>query len=122
MPPVSVVFYREEDGSTPVLEWLDKLSAKVRTKCRVRIERLKQLGHELRRPEADYLRDGIYELRIGLRGINYRILYFFHGTTVAVLGTGLIKERAVPATDIDTAVKRKQRFERNPVLHTFTEV
>ena len=28
-------------------------------------ERLAQLGHELRRPEADYLRDQIYELRIG---------------------------------------------------------
>ena len=24
------------------------------------------MGHELRRPEADFLRDGIYELRVSL--------------------------------------------------------
>jgi hypothetical protein len=28
---------------------------------------------------ADYLRDGIYELRPTFGGIHYRILYFFHG-------------------------------------------
>ena len=44
----------------------------------------KELGHELRRPEADLLRDNIYELRIGLQGINYRILYFFHGKQAAL--------------------------------------
>lgn len=48
-------------------------------KCRVRIERLRDLGHELRRPEADLLRDGIYELRVRLGTLNYRMLYFFHG-------------------------------------------
>jgi phage-related protein len=71
-----------------VLEWLDELPAKAQAKCRIRLERLRELGHQLRRPEADYLRDGIHELRIRLRRINYRMLYFFHGTTVAVLATG----------------------------------
>lgn len=65
------------------------------------IERLQNLGHELRRPEADYLRDGIYELRVGLRGMNYRMLYFFHGRTAAVLGHGLVKEREVPPREIE---------------------
>ena len=41
------------------------------------------------------LRDGIYELRIGLQGLNYRILYFFHGKEAAVVSHGLIKERRV---------------------------
>ena len=44
----------------------------------VRLDRLRELGHELRRPEADFLRDGIYELRTASRGVNYRVLYFFH--------------------------------------------
>lgn len=52
----------------PVLDWLDALPDKVKAKCLVRIERLKEQRHELRRPEADYLRDGIYELRVGYRG------------------------------------------------------
>lgn len=33
------------------------------------------MGHELRRPEADFLRDGIYELRTSLGVLHHRILY-----------------------------------------------
>lgn len=121
MPKVQVVFYQEAEGSVPVLDWLDTLQPKAQDKCLVKIERLQELGHELRRPEADLLRDGIYELRVGLQGINYRILYFFHGKVAAVLAHGLVKERAVPSRDIDEAVKRKQRFERDPGTHTYQE-
>ncbi len=32
--------------------------------ARLRLERLREMGHELRRPEADFLRDGIYELAL----------------------------------------------------------
>jgi hypothetical protein len=85
MPRISVIFYQEDSSTVPVLDWLDRLSARAQDKCRVRIERLRDLGHELRRPEADYLRDGIYELRVGLQGMNYRMLYFFHGRVAAVL-------------------------------------
>ncbi len=77
----NVVFYREDDGSVPLLEWIDRLPAKAKAKCRVRIGRLRAEGHELRRPEADYLRNGVYELRVGFQGVNYRMLYFFHGAT-----------------------------------------
>lgn len=121
MPKVQVVFYQEAEGSVPVLDWLDTLQPKAQDKCLVKIERLQELGHELRRPEADLLRDGIYELRVGLQGINYRILYFFHGKVAAVLAHGLVKERAVPSRDIDEAMKRKQRFERDPGTHTYQE-
>jgi phage-related protein len=76
MPRIEVVFYRD-DGSVPVLEWLDGLPSKARLKCLVRLERLRELGHELRRPEADFLRDGVYELRIGLNHVQYRLLYGF---------------------------------------------
>ena len=102
----------------PLLEWLDSLSEKVREKCLFRIRRLATLGHDLRRPEADYLRDGIYELRVGFRSRNYRMLYFFHGTVAAVLSHGLTKEARVPPKEIDQAITRKQAFERNPVSHT----
>ena len=88
MPKTQVVFYRELDGAVPVLEWFDDLPAKAQDKCRVRIQRLAELGHELRRPEADLLRDGIYELRVSLQHVNYRILYFFHGRVAAILAHG----------------------------------
>jgi phage-related protein len=121
MPKIHVVFYKGDDGSVPVLNWLDSLPPKALDKCVVRIERLKEMGHELRRPEADFLRDGIYELRVGLQHVNYRILYFFHGRTAAVLAHGLVKEAAVPSKEIDEAIQRKRKFEQNPTLHTHIE-
>ena len=121
MPKVQVVFYQEDADTVPVLDWLDALPLKALDKCRVRIERLRELGHELRRPEADYLRNGIYELRIGLAGRNYRMLYFFHGQTVAVLAHGVIKEGVVPSGDIDKAITRKTKFETDPKGHTYQE-
>lgn len=103
--------------TVPVLDWLDGLSAKAQD----RIERLRDLGHELRRPEADYLRDGIYELRVGLQGMNYRMLYFFHGRVAAVLAHDLVKEREVPPREIEEAIRRKRKFESEPARHTYKE-
>jgi hypothetical protein len=52
-----VFFFREpKDDSVPLLEWLEELPTKVQAKCTERIDRLGELGHELRRPEADLLR------------------------------------------------------------------
>lgn len=121
MPKITVVFYQEDAKIVPVLDWLDRLPAKAQDKCRVRIERLRDVGHELRRPEADYLRDGIYELRVGLRGTNYRMLYFFHGRVAAVLVHGIVKEREVPAREIEEAIRRKRKFELAPERHTYKE-
>ena len=121
MPRTKVVFYKEDDGSVPVLDWLDSLQQRAVDKCTVRIERLAQLGHELRRPEADVLRDGIYELRIALQHVNYRILYFFHGRVAAVISHGLTKEDRVPAKEIEKAIGRKRKFQANPERHTHIE-
>jgi phage-related protein len=121
MPQTHVVLYQDDDGSVPVLDWLDSLGIKARAKSLVRIERLKELGNQLRRPEADYLRDGIYELRMSIQGIQHRLLYFFHGRAAAVLSHGLIKEREVPSKDIELALYRKQCFEAVPEAHTYNE-
>ena len=121
MPKTKVVFFKEDDGTVPILDWLDSLQEKALDKCRVRIERLEALGHELRRPEADFLRDGIYELRVGLQHVNYRMLYFFHGRTAAVVSHGLVKEAEVRPKEIDKAIERKRKFEKNPKAHTHEE-
>ncbi len=90
-------------------------------KCIAKIRLLALFGHELRRPDADYLRDGIYELRAKKGRVNYRILYFFHGRNVAILAHGLTKEKKVPNADIDRALARKKRFEEDPAGHTYDE-
>lgn len=122
MPMTDLVFYREEDGSVPALAWLDGLGdPKAIVKCRAKLMRLAALGHELRRPEADLLREGIYELRIGLSHINYRLLYFFSGKDVVVVSHGLTKEAKVPPGEIELAIARRERFQVNPAAHSFRE-
>ena len=122
MPETRIILFREDDGTVPFLEWFEGLQPKAQDKCRVRLERLQLLGHELRRPEADLLRNGIYELRVGLQGVNYRMLYFFHGREAVVISHGLVKERSVPPGEIDLAMRRKARFENSPGRHTHEEM
>lgn len=121
MPKTRVVLYREESASCPFVEWFDTLPAKVQDKCYLRLERLREMGHKLRRPEVDFLRDGIYELRVSIGNVHHRILYFFHGAIAAVVSHGLVKEREVPRKEIDYAIERKKRFQANPAQHTYEE-
>ncbi|MCW0221440.1 MAG: type II toxin-antitoxin system RelE/ParE family toxin [Prosthecobacter sp.] len=121
MAHTKVVFYKEEDGTVPVLEWLDGIPVKAQLKCLAKIERLREEGHELRRPEADLLRDKIYELRASFQGIHYRVLYFFHGNLAAVVSHGIVKEDRVPPLEITHAIERRKNFELNPKAHTYEE-
>jgi phage-related protein len=119
---MSIVFFREADHSVPLLDWLDGLPERPRLACVARIELLAELGHRLRRPHAENLGEGIWELRAKVEGINYRILYFFHGQQAVVLSHGLIKQQAeVPATEIKRARARKLAFGLNPAKHTYKE-
>ena len=118
MPRAEVVLFAEEDGSCPLIEWLDNLTVKGRLKCIVKIERLAEMGHELRRPEADFLRDDIHELRVALERTQYRMLYFFHQNK-AIVSHGLKKEAEVPSGEIDLAIERRKRFRTNPLKYTY---
>ena len=120
MPRTDVVFFVDDDGTVPLLDWLDKQDHKVQDKCLVKIERLEERGHELRRPEADYLRDGVYELRVRHRSVNYRMLYFFHDQN-AVVSHGLTKEDVVPDREIDLAMSHNTKFRQDPERHTYKE-
>ena len=119
MPETQVVFYRETDGSVPTQAWLNRLNRRAQAKCRWLIERLQEQGHELRRPQADFLRDEIYELRTRMGNVRYRMLYFFHGNVAAVISHGIMKKIAeVPHREIERAIRRKKQFEQNPAQHT----
>ena len=124
MPITRVIFFQDEAGHAPVLDWLQDLqeeNVKAWANCRAKIVLLSQFGHELRRPAADFLRDGIYELRAKQGQVQYRILYFFHGRNVAVLSHSLTKEDSIPAVEIELSLKRKRLFEQDPEKHTYGE-
>ncbi len=123
MPATTVHMYAEADGTSPVLDWfkeLERRDQRALFACMARVRLLAAMGHELRRPHADMLRDGIYELRARVGRMNYRILYFFHGKDIAVVAHGLTKEQGVPNTDIDRAVERRKRYEKDPEKHRAT--
>ena len=125
MPITNVIFFKDEDGRVPVKDWLREVVAKrdarIAAKCMVAIDYLRNKGRDCRRPYSDFLRDGIYELRIRYGTTNYRILYFFAGPTQAVVAAGLIKEGEVPDKEIDVAIERKKLFESDPERYGYDE-
>jgi len=122
LPKTKVGIYCEADGSAPFLKWFDTLPEKVQDKIYVRLERLEEMGHELRRPEADYLRDDIYELRIKAQSVNYRILYFFQGRQLVILSHGFSKQQAkVPEQEMKLAIRRRTDFRKSPSRHTYKD-
>ena len=116
---------RNPDGSVPFDEWLATLTRPSKTqnlaaagRLKVAVRRLATEGHELRRPTSAPLRDGIHELRVEVRNINFRVLYFFAGSGVAVLAHGCTKEGNVEKADVERAVARRLAYEANPTAHT----
>jgi phage-related protein len=122
LPRIEVILYREADGKVPFLEWCAALTSRMQDKVRIKIERLAEEGHALRRPEADYLAEGIYELRIIRAGVGIRVLYFFHGRGRAVISHGFIKkQQKVPERELRTALKHMARYRLRPDWHTYRD-
>jgi hypothetical protein len=110
-----VIFYQER-GSCPAWEWLAELVPDARSKCLLALRSLARSGPALRRPRADRVLPGMYELRIKHRGLNLRLLYFFHRRTVVVIVGGFAKQQSrIPLQELRAAVDRRTRFESDPV-------
>lgn len=107
-------YYTTRSGRCYVEEFIDSLDAKTQAKFFSKVSLLERHGQKLPQPHADYLEDGIYELRFtGPKG-QIRVLYFFfHGNKI-VLTNGFIKKtRKTPRKEIKLAkVRRKDFFER----------
>jgi hypothetical protein len=121
MPKTKLIIYRETDGTVPLLDWLDDQPEKVQDKCFAVMKSLAEHGFELRRPLCDYLWDGIYELRARYGTVNYRILYGFVGQNVVLLSHGCTKEKTVPRSEVEQAIKNLKNYKQNPKAHTASE-
>ena len=122
MPQTMVVFFQDDDGTVPALEWLRDIKMRDRRitiKFHERILELKDLGWEMTRPSSDTLHDGIHELRVRFGNVNYRLLYGFHETSIAVLTHGLVKTDSVPEADINIAILRLKKFASDPAMYTY---
>ena len=99
----ALFFYERENGDCQVREYLRATSKRVRGEAGWLLERLEHEGHELERPAADFLEDGIYELRVIVDRQHHRILYFFHGDKIVATNAFLKKSRRIPEAEIARA-------------------
>ena len=103
-----IYFYVDDRGHKPVREFIEALSLRDKAKVLAYLDELKKQGHNLRRPMADHLGDGIYELRPG----NNRIFYFFFLKDNVVLLHALRKKTdKIPHGDLELCLKRLQQVE-----------
>jgi len=122
MPRARVVYYKDEKGRAPVLDWLDDCrSDDAIARCRDKIERLQAQGHEARRPVCAHLDGDIHEIRARVGKANYRILFAFHGHVAVVLLHGCTKEDVVPVSDIKRANERLGKYLKDPEARTYSE-
>lgn len=106
-----VIYYKTKNGESPVEEFINSRSLSNQLKIAPIIEYLEEKGVNLPRPYADYLRDGIYGLRVKLSGDETRTLYFFCFETYIVLTHSFIKStQKVPDSEINKALKIKEDF------------
>ncbi len=107
-----ITFYKTPRGESPFEIFLEGHNDKVRSKFNKILKVLRAHGPDLQRPYADFLRDGIRELRVGFGGNAYRALYFFCiGDLIVVTHAFMKKTDAVPFGEIERALRHKADFE-----------
>ncbi len=112
----SVVFYRRENGSAPVEEFLNELPAKHRIKALDGLTLLEEFGNTLREPYSKAMGNGLFELRVKFSSDITRIFYFFFDGRRIILTNGFVKKTAkTPLSELALARKYKEDYERrNP--------
>lgn len=106
-----VLYYKSKSGECPVEDFINSRSVNNQLKIAPIIDYLEEMGVNLPRPYSDYLRDGIYELRVKLSGDETRTLYFFCFETYIILTHCFLKKtQKVPESEINKALDCKKDF------------
>jgi phage-related protein len=121
MPKVEVVYYQDSSGEAPVIKSFEKIrkrQKRVYAKFKSRILLLESEG-KICRPNGDYLRDDIYELRCDCNNGAYRLLYFFHRKRAVVCHWVQKKSEKELDKAINVAVERKNLYFQDPDKRTY---
>jgi phage-related protein len=106
-----IIYYEDTNGYSEVFDFIERQKENNQIKILNWIEKLEELGPNLPRPYADYLKDDIYELRIKLSGDQIRILYFFCFKEYIILTHQFRKNTdKVPLKEIKKAIRIKKEF------------
>ena len=113
---IEVNYYRLENGTAPVEQFIDSLNPKMQAKAMYSLALLEEFGNQLREPFSKPIGDGIFELRIKFSSDITRIFYFFVVDNRIILTNGFVKKTPkTPKEEIELARKYKKDYERrNP--------
>ena len=107
----SIVFYTEEDGRSPVAEFLDGLDIKTRARFDWSIEQLRRRNVQARPPLVRHLDGKLWRLREESDTNSYHIIYvFFTGRHIVFLHGFQKKSQRTPRREIETALAHLDRF------------
>jgi phage-related protein len=109
---IDILAYCNEDGESPIIEFLDGLSVKERAKCFAYLSLLAEYGNRLTSQFIKHIEGGLWELRPELGGVEMRLFYFIWTDTALVVVHGLKKKsRKARRRDIDLALRRIEEIE-----------
>jgi phage-related protein len=107
----TVVFYMEDDGTSPVQEFLRSLDTKTQVRFVWSIEQLRVRNVMAREPLVRHLEDKLWELREESSTNIYRLIYFFFsGQQIVFLHGFQKKAQRTPHREIEIASKRLDSF------------
>lgn len=106
---MNILYFTNDNGVSPVKEYIDNLPLDEQAKVFAYIQELRLQGHNLRRPLADYVKDGIYELRPKANRLFY---FFFLKKNIVIVHAIKKKTNKIPENDIEISLKRKKYIEK----------
>lgn len=99
-----VIFYTNDRGKSPIIEYIDGLSKLDRAKILKFIDILRERKGALDEPYSKHIRGKIRELRIDFAGNKHRIFYFtFINKKIIMLHAFLKKTKKTPEREIQKA-------------------
>lgn len=106
-------FYRTEAGNEPVRDWLMELSQKERKIIGIDIKTV-EFGWPVGMPTCRAMGRGLYEVRSTLPSAKIsRVLFCIHNNEMVLLNGFIKKSQKTPKTELDLALKRKDKLEGN---------
>jgi phage-related protein len=107
----TIVFYTEDDGSSPVQEFLISLDIKTQARFVWSIEQLRVRNVMAREPLVRHLEGKLWELREESGTNIYRLIYFFFsGQRIVFLHSFQKKTQKTPRHEIEIALQRLNDF------------
>ena len=111
MEKFTVDFYREDDGSKPVGQFIRSLPLPMKAKVIGDLHLPEGYGNLACEPLSKHLEDGIFELRSKTGTDIVRILYFFEENRIIIATNGFVKKQSnTPKSEIELAKTRRKNY------------